>query len=810
MANQPALKIMTCPTCGANLKAENNKDSITCVYCGNVIVPVSEPASNAKSEAPGFSGVLRVEGIKTSSSALAYLEQYFEEYDWEAFAYAQNLSIPELNKLANSLKVSSADDKSTWLVSFRILCEPYLRKIEGCRKILSEIITEYKKDNFEAYSIFDAYKRVSSNIAKSQPGLLEDLEKFAANAAKYGASATEISSLNSDIAQVREPSGLTVYTAIEEIPEIRAFNEEKNARIAEELAAQGIDAAAQYEQAKELYAAKKYVRALQLLLALKGYSDSRKLADEIDKYYLLGDALEIGGKLYCFRTDNAETKTLSLFPVEEQKLAKKPVIKNIGNIITNYADILYYLDGTKHLRQHDFSSGTDLKCGDYTYNSKAIYVYGRKVYLLGKKGAAANKAELMQLDLETGALTSLVTPVKEILSLTDGYMVYTSLPKGAPEGAKPDLHVLSLDAMRITDLGNQKIDIQGYVEDCVVYTVAAPNDKNLSLYIQDLATGAPARLIEQNIYNFQDIISGKLFYYVGNGSNRDLIQINTDGTGRREWPRYISSVLFEQGGWLYFIRRAGYNSILCKARLDGSRFSVIASDIDKFIDIKNGYLYYVNDSSALVKVRMDGSNLQKLCTDVQTVLTVQEDRIVFVSVDERFRANEFTQNITTVKSIYAVDFVGTGKRKLAYNILDAKEYDENTVWYLAEELKPAAAGAPATKKTSVYRLDINHCFAEMLLDIPPAVVKSKGCYIATCVYGSYDCPQVWTLRRFRDYTLDATPLGRLFIKLYYAVSPTLVKWFGGCGWFQRTWRFALNGLVSKLQRKGFEDTPYND
>jgi hypothetical protein len=207
---------------------------------------------------------------------------------------------------------------------------------------------------------------------------------------------------------------------------------------------------------------------------------------------------------------------------------------------------------------------------------------------------------------------------------------------------------------------------------------------------------------------------------------------------------------------------------------------------------------------------MDGSNLQKLCTDVQTVLTVQEDRIVFVSVDERFRANEFTQNITTVKSIYAVDFVGTGKRKLAYNILDAKEYDENTVWYLAEELKPGAAGAPATKKTSVYRLDINHCFAETLLDIPPAVVKSKGCYIATCVYGSYDCPQVWTLRRFRDYTLDATPLGRLFIKLYYAVSPTLVKWFGGCGWFQRTWRFALNGLVSKLQRKGFEDTPYND
>ncbi len=52
--------------------------------------------------------------------------------------------------------------------------------------------------------------------------------------------------------------------------------------------------------------------------------------------------------------------------------------------------------------------------------------------------------------------------------------------------------------------------------------------------------------------------------------------------------------------------------------------------------------------------------------------------------------------------------------------------------------------------------------------------SNGGCFIATCIYGSYDCPQVWTLRRFRDYTLDETWYGRLFIKCYYAISPTLV------------------------------------
>ena len=85
-----------------------------------------------------------------------------------------------------------------------------------------------------------------------------------------------------------------------------------------------------------------------------------------------------------------------------------------------------------------------------------------------------------------------------------------------------------------------------------------------------------------------------------------------------------------------------------------------------------------------------------------------------------------------------------------------------------------------------------------------------GCYVATCVYGSYDCPEVWTLRRFRDYKLSASWYGRLFIKLYYATSPTLVKWFGNTNWFKKLWQGPLNDLVSKLNGQGYEDTPYDD
>ena len=97
--------------------------------------------------------------------------------------------------------------------------------------------------------------------------------------------------------------------------------------------------------------------------------------------------------------------------------------------------------------------------------------------------------------------------------------------------------------------------------------------------------------------------------------------------------------------------------------------------------------------------------------------------------------------------------------------------------------------------------------------VAPATPTTSGsgcCYVATAVYGSYDCPEVWTLRRFRDDTLARTWYGRTFIRLYYAVSPTLVKWFGETKWFKKLWKPTLDKMVRKLNSKGVEFTPYND
>lgn len=88
--------------------------------------------------------------------------------------------------------------------------------------------------------------------------------------------------------------------------------------------------------------------------------------------------------------------------------------------------------------------------------------------------------------------------------------------------------------------------------------------------------------------------------------------------------------------------------------------------------------------------------------------------------------------------------------------------------------------------------------------------RSSGCYIATAVYGSYDCPEVRVLRRWRDDVLLRKPGGKRFVRTYYALSPYLVNILGSTRIFTSAVKPCLNLLVRRLQRSGVAATTYED
>lgn len=89
--------------------------------------------------------------------------------------------------------------------------------------------------------------------------------------------------------------------------------------------------------------------------------------------------------------------------------------------------------------------------------------------------------------------------------------------------------------------------------------------------------------------------------------------------------------------------------------------------------------------------------------------------------------------------------------------------------------------------------------------VPPEIhstsKNNEGCYIATAVYGSYDASEVLALRDFRDNTLAKHLLGRIFIKVYYTLSPPVANWLKDAKKVNLLVKNILDKFVHRLSNK---------
>ena len=78
--------------------------------------------------------------------------------------------------------------------------------------------------------------------------------------------------------------------------------------------------------------------------------------------------------------------------------------------------------------------------------------------------------------------------------------------------------------------------------------------------------------------------------------------------------------------------------------------------------------------------------------------------------------------------------------------------------------------------------------------------SSGGCYIATMVYGDYNHPQVMVLRSYRDEVLLSNIAGKILVRLYYSISPILVKVLKNNQLINIGIRNILNQIIRKIQK----------
>lgn len=260
---------------------------------------------------------------------------------------------------------------------------------------------------------------------------------------------------------------------------------------------------------------------------------------------------------------------------------------------------------------------------------------------------------------------------------------------------------------------------------------------------------------------------------------------------------YKDILLKEPDNWEPYFYDIYFSSVKCKdAEKVPLQFSRLKNSIDRvFKSIKNG-AETENDYIGIIREISDNIILavDKLCNAARVYHYDKEKDSGYYTLDDDTKKT--AQNILYYLGDKVEEYFGDVKELNDISVNAWKkgiEKYQNYLFILANK----------DKKRQEYINKIRKYDESYKTD-------DGGCYVATAVYGSYDCPEVWTLRRWRDNTLSMTWYGRAFIHTYYAVSPTLVKWFGKKEWFRKMWKPKLDRMVRNLNIKGVENTPYKD
>lgn len=80
------------------------------------------------------------------------------------------------------------------------------------------------------------------------------------------------------------------------------------------------------------------------------------------------------------------------------------------------------------------------------------------------------------------------------------------------------------------------------------------------------------------------------------------------------------------------------------------------------------------------------------------------------------------------------------------------------------------------------------------------VLYGPQCFVATAVYTAPDCREIVVLRRFRDRVLMQSHFGRLLVRLYYRVGPSLARFVVEFAWLRLGAKWLLDLAVHHIDR----------
>ena len=739
----------TCPSCGSTIlhDAKPDKgaatDSEFCSCCQRrwtIKELEHRPSLGVQSSAvigtlPA--GDALVAYADDAESALAYLENCLDTYNWDDFMLTSELSLSEIDRMVDKILVKSAANPATWELQFKALSDPLLKKINGLATLEEKFFAEYVKsdDLANAFIYYDAYSFIASAISSKGSDVIKKLDNAIKYYKKYKGNPAVATQLSAQLSHLQQKiNAVKPVKNYKELPGYEKAYQQKQKHISDKLSAQGINAEEIYNKAVNDYKAGADRRAtLAAFNKIYGYKDAEEYIKKLDAYFTFaitdGLIIRLASKYYILKEGAAPAFTLNLgnkqqqqpeqvdgehqvdgttyydlYEIKDTKQDKTPVIKGITDILAHFGGYLVYIKEDKTLCTFNSNAGADTaetevhKAGKGDYNdakgSTKYFVSGNNLYITTKLKAVTQE--------KAGCFASLFKKQKDEVKISNrnNYALLSlNLANGTADTVIPEL-----------------IDIMDRYDNQIFYTTATKGEHGEDVetfYSFNMDTKKVKSVLSADT-QIVDVVDGKVIYFlwVPNNYNMDLYSLNLANGEKTKLDKNVYDYYATIDGKIYYYVGNGSNVTLYSINTDGSdkqEIMVNAQNLGSAV-VRSGWLYIQVGSglnAALKKISVDGKKVVTLCTQFKKLICFQDGYVYYLDTRGALR-------------IARED--GSVNRVVLSDVQELVKITHDAIYLLKREyIGVVDAGSKGAYSKSLYKVDkVGHNLTKIAFDVSNA------------------------------------------------------------------------------------------
>ena len=769
-----------CPGCGFTLEYSESKPFINCSYCGKKLstadlkaglLTSKRSASSAQSTEVVASSYAM--SIDNPESALVYIENFFESYNWDSYNLTSSLDVFEIKDMVEKTKIRYGATAEAWILDFESKITPLTKKLIGLYEQEKEFLKYHEiEDKAVFMQKYDLYEKITTAIKDSAEELFAAMQSDIEYAESFGADEDILKSMKERFNETVELYNENVhdFSKIDEIPAVKEAIAISKALAAEKLADEGIDAEATYQKAVHLYnTCDDKQDALRLFEIVKEYGDAAKYIEKINKFFIFDDkVIKLANKHFLLKlvkprvfdvknpedvsddddTYNASYKssepTFSLYEVIDGAAYKPAAVTGISCALSFYGNKIFYIKRNRSIASYDVLTRmeTELDRGsidDYP--------------LIRNYTAQSDDEEDKSYDKSNNILKRcLISRDKKFLFLKKKLSPFETKKKGCfkaffsifkrkkPQFTddKNNYEVIKVDMVNnvATTVIDRVVDITECFDDRIFYIAyQAPIiqktrtlDPFPSFMLCDLKTGKKTEILGDDCH-IHNVIGDIIIYttWDPNQYNQMLFAYNikTDVTTLVEANIFRYLVTINEK--LYYSVGNEIHNVLFSNNIDGTERVEIMKNVDQIYDVIHSWIYLIRGTGAnrvLFKMNPDTKEIYMICAHVCAIIKISDTHTYYLDFDNVLHSvrNDGKNDIELIEDIYK-----------PYSTI----FDNNSIYYMRrEKVKDNRESA------SLYRMDLDGSNIKKLI----FNVESIEGYDENYIY-VYKCDTVKYIRR---------------------------------------------------------------